>query len=254
MYVMVTGMSKACRSPGHSCYAPITIEAQTSVYTQVLTQHKQYAGTRPSFPVWTRRYEVSPHCHTMAPLGVLAREIPLCNERESLLQCSSCSQDLTVTHLYQKTTSHLSDTTWDMRHTKCVPVACNAMWCHVMVCDTDSLPATQPVAVLGWLSHIINHGPLQVRSCHQSWSSSLACSFWLLPLLPSVHQGLSHSLPTPQSCCVTANTSDMHEMELWRAWGIVEVYRYGQQIHIDMSKWLLRIIIIQLKCHLWTSN
>ena len=115
---------------------------------------------------------------------------------------------------------------------------CDVMWCYVTL--THFLPQ-QPVAVLGWLSHIIHHGPLQVRSCHQSWSSSLACSFWLLPLLPSEHQGLLQSLPTPRSCYVTANTSDMHEMELWRAWGIVKVYRYGQQIHIDMSKWLLRM-------------
>ena len=39
------------RSPGQSCYAPITIEAQTSMSTQLLTQRKQYARTRPSFPV-----------------------------------------------------------------------------------------------------------------------------------------------------------------------------------------------------------
>ena len=39
------------RSPDRSCYAPIAIKAQTSMYMQVLTQHKQYAGTRPSFPM-----------------------------------------------------------------------------------------------------------------------------------------------------------------------------------------------------------
>ena len=146
--------------------------------------------------------------------GCFSKGNPSVSEGKYLLKYSSCSQDLTVTNLYQKTTSHHSETTWDMRHTKCVPVACDAMWCYVMLCDTDSLPATTTSCSFGWLFHIINHGSLQVRSCHQSWSSSLAYSFWLLPLLPSVHQGLSHSLPTPQSCCVTANTSDMHEMEL----------------------------------------
>ena len=53
------------------------------------------------------------------------------SEGESLLQWSSCSQDLNVTHLFQQTTSHHSDTTWDMRHTACgavyVLVACDVM-------------------------------------------------------------------------------------------------------------------------------
>ena len=49
--------------------------------------------------------------HTLMLLGVSVRRIPFVSEGESHLQCSSCSQDLTVTHIHQQTTAHVGQCT-----------------------------------------------------------------------------------------------------------------------------------------------
>ena len=108
------------------------------------TQCKQYARTRPSFtctqkgmrPIYTTTHW---HCTTTYILGGCCERNPLFSEEDrTFLQCSTCSQALTVTHLYQQTTTHHSDTTWDIRHTTCG----GSDICHVSSCDVYSPPAT----------------------------------------------------------------------------------------------------------------
>ena len=70
--------------------------------------------------MYTTGYEANPHYHTLTLLGGCCEGNPLFSEGDgSLLQCSTCLQALTVTHLYQQTTTHHSDTTCNMRHTTC---------------------------------------------------------------------------------------------------------------------------------------
>ena len=169
MYVMVTGMSKACSGLQVTLAMHQTqyrLSGQVHMYMQLLNQHKQYASTScPSFLMWTKGYEVSPHYHTVAPLGVAVGGISLCGgvppSVQQLLTRSHCDTLVPTDHL-KPLRHNLGHETHNMLGSVLVPCdACDVMWCHVMVCDTDSLPATTT-----------SRSFRLVVSRHQPWSTS----------------------------------------------------------------------------------
>ena len=80
----------------------------------------QAVCTYQTFYMYTKGYEANPHYHTLTLLsGCCEGNTLLVRRARTFLKCSTCSQALTVTHLYQQTTTHHSDTTWDTRDTTC---------------------------------------------------------------------------------------------------------------------------------------
>ena len=105
-------------SPGHSCYAPThAIETQL---TRTAESAQAVCRCQVFLPRVNTRIQASPHYHTLVPLGMVARGIPLSVRGSPSSSAACCSKDLTVTRFYNRP-PHTTQTqfNWNMRHTIC---------------------------------------------------------------------------------------------------------------------------------------